>query len=76
MSHRNDQDLPLDAARFAAEVEELAALCERLLAENDQLRAQLSKLRAEKAELLRKNQLSQDKIAGMITRLKTLEVEL
>ncbi len=76
MNNRNDRDLPLDAARFTAEVEELAALCERLLAENDQLRAQLGKLRAEKAELLKKNQLSQDKISGMITRLKTLEVEL
>ncbi len=66
----------LDVAGFAAELGELMDLCEKLHAENEQLRSLNARLQTEKAQLMRRNQLSQDKIEGMITRLKTMELEL
>lgn len=66
----------LDMAGFTAEIGELLDLFEKLRAENERLRNLNARLQTEKAQLLRRNQLSQDKIEGMITRLKTMELEL
>ncbi|HFD92539.1 MAG TPA: TIGR02449 family protein [Gammaproteobacteria bacterium] len=63
-------------AGFTAEIGELLDLFEKLRAENERLRNLNARLQTEKAQLLRRNQLSQDKIEGMITRLKTMELEL
>ncbi len=72
-SHEMDQ---ADIEKLTASVEELLQLCETLMDENARLSKQNRQLLAERNTLNEKNQLSQSKIAGMITRLKTLEVEL
>ncbi len=72
-SHTESQP---DIERLVAAIDELIALCEKLQEENERLRALNTRLQAERHKLLQKNQMSQDKIAGMITRLKALEVEL
>jgi len=66
----------LDIDKFAASIEELLELCETLLTENSRLSKQNKQLLAEKIVLNEKNQRSLSKVAGMITRLKTLEVEI
>ncbi len=66
----------LDIDKFASSIEELLELCETLLTENGRLSKQNKQLFAEKIKLGEKNQLSQSRVAGMITRLKTLEVEI
>ncbi|HFQ92077.1 MAG TPA: TIGR02449 family protein [Chromatiales bacterium] len=67
---------PLDIGKLTASVEELLQLCETLMEENERLRKQNRQLLRDKTALNEKNQLSQSKISSMITRLKTLEVEL
>ncbi len=71
-----DDTLQLNLAHFAADIEELLGLCEKLQLENSRLRTLNARLQAEKNQLTQRNQLSQDKIEGMINRLKSLEVEL
>ena len=66
----------LDIDKFASSIEELLELCEKLFSENGRLNKQNKQLLAEKIKLGEKNQLSQSKVAGMIRRLKTLEVEI
>lgn len=72
-SHEMNQ---ADIDRLTTSVDELLQLCEALMAENARLSKQNRQLLAEKNALNEKNQLSQSKITSMITRLKTLEVEL
>ncbi|MFQ5487904.1 MAG: hypothetical protein ACE5ET_05595 [Gammaproteobacteria bacterium] len=74
--NHTDDTLQLNLAHFAADIEELLGLCEKLQLENSRLRTLNARLQAEKTQLAQRNQLSQDKIEGMINRLKSLEVEL
>lgn len=66
----------LDFDQLASRVEELIQLCERLQEENNRLRAQQSQLQSERTRLAEKNELSRQKVEGMVSRLKSLELEL
>lgn len=66
----------LDLDLLTLRVEELIGLCERLREENNRLKATQTQLQAAQARLADKNELSRTKLESMITRLKTLEVEL
>lgn len=66
----------LDLEQFATRVEELLALCDRLQQENARLRAQFNRLLNERGALMEKNETSRQRIEAMVTRLKTMEIEL
>jgi cell division protein ZapB len=66
----------LDLDLLTLRVEELIRLCDRLREENNRLKAVQIQLQAAQARLTDKNDLARAKLESMITRLKTLEVEL
>lgn len=66
----------LDLDLLTLRVEELIKLCDRLREENNRLKAIQTQLQAAQARLTDKNELSRTKLESMISRLKTLEVEL
>jgi len=66
----------LDLDLLTLRVEELIKLCERLREENARLKAAQTQLQAAHSRLADKNELSRAKLESMISRLKTLEVEL
>ncbi|WP_371921518.1 TIGR02449 family protein [Pseudomonas sp. C27(2019)] len=51
----------------------LAQAVEQLIQRNADLRAQNKTLREERGQLLEKNEIAQQKVAAMISRLKALE---
>ncbi len=51
----------------------LVQAVERLIQRNTDLRAQNKALREERGHLIEKNQIAQQKVAAMISRLKALE---
>ena len=65
-----------DVQDFGASVEALVKLCERLQIENTRLRNELMRLKAEHREMSKKNDLSKNKMSAIITRLKTMEIEI
>jgi cell division protein ZapB len=66
----------LDLDLLTLRVDELIRLCDRLREENNRLKAVQIQLQAAQARLTDKNDLARAKLESMITRLKTLEVEL
>jgi cell division protein ZapB len=66
----------LDLDLLTLRIEELIKLCERLREENNRLKAAHAQLQVTQTRLTDKNDLSRAKIEAMISRLKTLEVEL
>jgi cell division protein ZapB len=66
----------LDLDLLTLRVEELIKLCERLREENNRLKAALTQAQSTQTRLADKNELSRARLESMITRLKTLEVEL
>lgn len=66
----------LDFDQLTARIEELIQLCERLQEENNRLRAQHAQLQSERTRLAEKNEVSRQKVEGMVSRLKSLEMEL
>jgi cell division protein ZapB len=66
----------LNLDQFATRVEELVALCERLQQENARLRAQNNRLLNERVALVEKGEVSRQRIESIVSRLKTMEVEL
>ena len=66
----------LDLDLLTQRVEELIKLCDRLREENTRLKATQTQLQTAHARLADKNELSRTKLESMISRLKTLEVEL
>ena len=65
-----------DMQDFGASVDELVKLCERLQIENTRLRNEAMRLKAEHREMSKKNDLSKNKMSAIITRLKTMEIEI
>jgi cell division protein ZapB len=66
----------LDLDLLTLRIEELIKLCDRLREENTRLKATQTQLQAAQTRLADKNELSRTKLESMISRLKTLEVEL
>ena len=66
----------LDLDLLTLRVEELIKLCEHLREENTRLKVVQTQLQAAQSRLADKNELSRTKLESMITRLKSLEVEL
>lgn len=62
---------PLD--RLEQQLDLLVSRCERLQQENQQLKERESSWRNERMQLLRQRDLTQQKIEGMILRLKAME---
>ena len=65
-----------DLERFAESIEELVRLCERMQIENTRLRNEILRLKAEHREMSKKNDLSKNKMSAIISRLKTMEIEI
>lgn len=55
------------------DLQALVQAVEQLIQRNADLRAQNKNLREERGQLLEKNELAQQKVAAMISRLKALE---
>ena len=55
------------------DLQALVQAVEQLIQRNTDLRAQNKNLREERGQLLEKNELAQQKVAAMISRLKALE---
>ncbi|MCC6303373.1 MAG: TIGR02449 family protein [Gammaproteobacteria bacterium] len=66
----------LDLDLLTLRIEELIKLCERLREENTRLKAAQTQLQTAQARLTDRHELSRAKLEAMISRLKTLEVEL
>lgn len=64
-----------DLARLEGQVERLLKVCTQLKTENNLLRGRQVVLVAERARLIEKNDMARTRVEGMITRLKSLEVE-
>ena len=74
--HKKKTTTEFDLQDFSVSVEELVKLCERLQIENTRLRNELMRLKAEHREMSKKNDLSKNKMSAIITRLKSMEIEI
>lgn len=73
---KKNKTAKLDLARFEDSLDELIKMCERLQLENSRLRHDLLKMKAEHRDMTVKSDLSKNKMEGIITRLKTMELEI
>jgi cell division protein ZapB len=65
-----------DAQRLEFSLDELLRMCERLQQENSQLRNEQMRLKSERTLLIKKNDLSKNRMEAIITRLKSMELEI
>lgn len=65
-----------DLRRLETSVDELIRMCERLQQENSRLRNEQMRLTAERTVLIKKNELSKNRMEAIVTRLKSMELEL
>ena len=73
---KKNTNTEFDLQDFSVSIDELVKLCERLQIENTRLRNEVMRLKAEHREMSKKNDLSKNKMSAIITRLKTMEVEI
>jgi len=73
---KNKVSSNVDLARLEYSIDELIRVCERLQEENARLRNESLGLKSEQRELVKKNQSSTSKMEAIITRLKTMELEI
>jgi cell division protein ZapB len=62
--------------RLEYSVDELIRMCEHLQQENSRLRNEQMRLKAERTVLIKKNELSKNRMEAIVTRLKSMELEL
>jgi cell division protein ZapB len=65
-----------DLKRLEFSLDELIRMCERLQQENSRLRNEQMRLKAERTMLIKKNELSKKRMEAIVTRLKSMELEL
>jgi len=65
-----------DLKRLEYTVAELIRMCEHLQQENSRLRNEQMRLTAERTVLIKKNELSKNRMEAIVTRLKSMELEL
>jgi len=73
---KNKVSSNVDLTRLEYSIDELIRVCERLQEENARLRNESLGLKSEQRELVKKNQSSTSKMEAIITRLKTMELEI
>lgn len=77
MAKRNKHNTAeVDLARFENSLGELIKMCERLQVENTRLRNELLRVKAENREISVKSDMSRNKMEAIISRLKTMELEI
>lgn len=65
-----------DLKRLEFAVEELIRMCEHLQQENSRLRNEQMRLKTERTLLIKKNEMSKNRMEAIVTRLKSMELEL
>ena len=65
-----------DLKRLEFSLDELIRMCEHLQQENSRLRNEQMRLKAERTVLIKKNELSKNRMEAIVTRLKSMELEL
>lgn len=65
-----------DMKRLEFSLDELVRMCERLQKENSRLRNDQMRLKSERTLLIKKNEISKKRMEAIITRLKSMELEI
>ena len=65
-----------DMKRLEFSLDELIRMCERLQQENSRLRNDQMRLKSERTMLIKKNEISKKRMEAIITRLKSMELEI
>ena len=65
-----------DMKRLEHSLDELIRMCERLQKENSRLRNDQMRLKSERTLLIKKNEISKKRMEAIITRLKSMELEI
>jgi cell division protein ZapB len=65
-----------DLKRLEFTLDELLRMCERLQQENSRLRNDQMRLKAERTILIKKNEMSKHRMEAIVTRLKSMELEI
>jgi len=65
-----------DLKRLEFSLDELVRMCESLQQENSRLRNDQMRLKSERTMLIKKNEISKNRMEAIITRLKSMELEI
>lgn len=65
-----------DVKRLEFTLDELIRMCDHLQKENGRLRSEQMGLRSERTVLIKRNEISRNKMESIIMRLKSMELEI
>jgi len=74
--NNNKQFQDADIKRLEFSLDELIRMCERLQQENSRLRNDQMRLKSERTLLIKKNEMSKTRMEAIVTRLKSMELEI
>ena len=72
----NTQFGTTEMKRLEFTLDELVRMCEHLQQENSRLRNDQMRLKAERNLLIKKNEISRNRMEAIVTRLKSMELEI
>ena len=76
MKKNNRQFDSNDVKRLEFSLDELIRMCEGLQQENSRLRNEQMRLKSDRTLLIKKNEMLKNRMEAIITRLKSMELEI